>query len=223
MSKFSIVNDAYELVSTTLLREHPDNPNEGDVGAICESIEENGFYGTLLVNRRTNHILAGNHRFKAAKAQGATQLPVVFIDVEPSEEIRYLLIDNRAARLSRDNDEQLAEILTKLHMHSDRGLAGTGYTADDLDALIAQISEYGQSGGAAETGEGGENGEGENGEGGAGAPVRCSPGETWMLGTHRLRVGDNAREADGVLAFWEQLTGDTAAPFTPSKGDGALL
>ncbi len=44
---------------------HPKNPRKGNVDLIIESIEENGFYGALIVQKSTGYILTGNHRFVA--------------------------------------------------------------------------------------------------------------------------------------------------------------
>lgn len=53
------------------LKPHPRNPRQGDVGAIYQSIEANGFYGAIVAQRSTGYILAGNHRYKAAAEAGA--------------------------------------------------------------------------------------------------------------------------------------------------------
>ena len=63
--------DGYELdpaVPLGDLRPHPKNPNQGDVGAIVESIETVGFYGTVTAQKPRNgrkhgRILAGEHRY----------------------------------------------------------------------------------------------------------------------------------------------------------------
>lgn len=117
---------------------HPRNDyHEGDVGAISSLIEKNGWHGTVVVNKRTNHICAGNHRVKAAAALGMDTVPVYWIDVDDETELRILVADNRATRLARDNDKELAEILGELRLSDN--LPGTGYDQDDLDDLLARI------------------------------------------------------------------------------------
>lgn len=39
------------------LTPHPDNANEGDVGAISESLERHGQYRAIVVSQATGHIL----------------------------------------------------------------------------------------------------------------------------------------------------------------------
>ena len=83
------INVEYELVPIQNLQKHPRNVNQGDTGAIYQSIEANGFYGALVVQKGTGYILAGNHRYDAAVQSGFTEVPVTWLDVD----------DDRAERL----------------------------------------------------------------------------------------------------------------------------
>lgn len=134
-----LINDGTEEVAITRLNPHPRNVNQGDFGAIQESIENNGFFGRLVVSRRTCHILAGNHRYHVAKLLGYETLPVEWVDVDPETELRILLADNRTSRLGSDDSAQLAALLAEL-ADSDSGLLGTGYDGDDLDQLIGDLA-----------------------------------------------------------------------------------
>lgn len=133
-----IVNLGHEDVEIGHLKHHPQNVNEGDIDAIVESIERNGFFGSVLVNKRTNHILAGNHRVLAAKRLGFITVPVTWVDVSEEEELRILLVDNRTARLGVDNIEGLVSLLEEL-AETDAGLIGTGYADYDLDDLLLSM------------------------------------------------------------------------------------
>lgn len=134
-----IINQAIVNVPISLLKPHERNVNQGDFGAIAESIETNGFFGCLVVSRRTGHILVGNHRYHVAKSQGFSELPCAYVDVSPEEELRILLADNRTARLGMDDEAGLAALLAEL-ASTDIGLTGTGFDGDDLDALIGSLT-----------------------------------------------------------------------------------
>lgn len=54
------------------LTAHPDNPNRGDLAAITASIQAQDFFGGIIVQKSTRHILAGNHRWMAVKQLGRT-------------------------------------------------------------------------------------------------------------------------------------------------------
>ena len=133
-----IINEAVELAPVDAVQPHPRNPRQGDVGAIHESIEANGFYGAVVAQRSTGFILAGNHRWQAARHAGATEVPVIWVDVDDDHALRILLADNRTNDLATYDDSALASLLQEL---ADAGnLAGTGYDGDALDDLLADLS-----------------------------------------------------------------------------------
>jgi hypothetical protein len=125
-----------EAVPLERLTPSPENINEGDVGAIAESIQTNGFYGSVIAQRSSGTIIAGEHRWRAAQATGGETVPVIWLDVDDEQARRIRLVDNRTTRLGRDDEARLAELLTELAA-TDLGLAGTGYDGDDLDQLLA--------------------------------------------------------------------------------------
>ena len=43
------------------------------------------------------------------------------------------------------------------------------------------------------------------------APQRCSPGDVWQLGAHRLLCGDATDDADVIIEEWEDFTGKVAS------------
>ena len=121
------------------LHPHPSNPRQGDVGAIHESIEANGFYGAVIVQKSTGYVLAGNHRMQAAAHAGAKSLPVIEVDVDDATATRILLADNRTNDVATYDQDALAGLLRSLA--EDGGLAGSGYDGDDVDALLADIAQ----------------------------------------------------------------------------------
>lgn len=117
---------------------HPQNPREGDIGAIHGSLEANGFYGVIVVQESTSRVLVGNHRLQAARAAGMDTVPVAYVDVDDEAALRILLADNRTAELATNNEAGLAKLLQDLATTS-LGLDGTGYDGGDLDDLLVQL------------------------------------------------------------------------------------
>lgn len=116
--------------------QHPANYNNGDVEAICESIEVNGMFRPIYVSRETNEIIAGNHTWLACKMLHAEQIPVVYLDGTEEEMVRTMIADNRTASLARPDEQQLLDLLNELDSTA-LNIQGTGYTHYDLEVLEA--------------------------------------------------------------------------------------
>lgn len=190
-----IINETIEQVPIGDLQPHPRNPRRGDVGAIQASIGHHGFYGTVVAQRSTGRILAGNHRWLAAKAAGLTEVPVAWVDVDDEQAERILLVDNRANDLASYDDEALLDLLRELQA-TDDGLAGTGFDDAAMDALLAEAA--------------GAPSEDEDSAEEDAVDVPQDPvsrtGDVWSLGAHRLACGDSTN-ADTVAAL---MQGETA-------------
>lgn len=128
-------SQTYELVDPAKLVPHPDNPRKGDVQAIAESIGAHGFYGAVVVQRSTGHVLAGNHRLLAAQAHGIDKLPVLWLDVDDATARRILLVDNRTNERATWDFEALAAVLAEVQAE-DADLAGLGWDEHELEALL---------------------------------------------------------------------------------------
>lgn len=122
------------LVDIGSVRQAIRNPNNGDVEAIAQSIEMNGFAVPILARRDTREIIVGNHRYAAMLSLGADRIPVIWLDMNDEQATRLLLADNRTARLGRDDPAMLVELLDELHA-TPAALIGTGWEQDDLDRL----------------------------------------------------------------------------------------
>lgn len=138
----TILNQETVTVPIDAVQPHPRNVNEGDIGAIHESITHNGFFGSLIVQRSTGYILAGTHRHRAAQQAGYPEVPVTYVDVDDATALRIMLADNRTARLGRDDPAELAALLQEIHAEAG-DLAGTAFSADDLDDLLKSLTPAG--------------------------------------------------------------------------------
>jgi DNA modification methylase len=180
-----VINKEIEQVAIDLLKHHPRNANNGDVEAIKKSLAVNGWYGSVVVNTSTKHILAGNHRVMAAKALGWETVPVQWVDVTPEEELRILVVDNRTTRIGQDDTTKITDILAEL-ANTPIGLDGTGYSAGALDALIDSLTGTGEP----------EELLTDPDEVPEVVETRCQPGDLWILGSHRLLCGDSTKVDD---------------------------
>lgn len=127
------------LVPLGSVQQHPDNPNNGDLDALIESIQINGFNTVITVDRATGYIVAGNHRWQAMHALGATHIPVVFTDMDRSGAIRYMVADNQTGKLAVMDNNALVDLLRQLQ-DTDLGLAGSGFDEASMHRLLEQMA-----------------------------------------------------------------------------------
>ena len=113
----------------------PYNYNNGDVEVIAESIEMNGMYRPVYVQRSTGYIIAGNHTWLACKALGADRIPVVTLDVDDTKAKRIMIEDNEAARKARADNGLLLALLDEIH--DDTGQYLASITDRDVEVLRA--------------------------------------------------------------------------------------
>lgn len=132
-----IINEDYKLVSVEELRPHPQNPRVNELGTIRDSIDANGFYGALVVNKPTGHILAGNHRYKAAVEQDIKVLPVIFVDVDEATALRIMSADNRTSDIGGYDEEKLVSLLDQIK--AETSLVGSGYSDFDFQEMMRAI------------------------------------------------------------------------------------
>lgn len=164
---------AAELVHIDTLKPHPRNAREGNVDAIADSLKEFGQFRPIVVSQ-DGYILAGNHTYFAACQLGWTTISRVEVplDHHDPQAIRLMLADNRTSELGGYDEGLLLELLESV-----TNLDATGYTFDDLADLRESLTDP------------------PPGDPDEAPPVRsgnpiCATGDLWLLGDHRLVVGD---------------------------------
>lgn len=125
------------LTPIDAVRQHPENYNNGDVEEIAASIEIDGMYSPIKAQRSTGHIIAGNHTWEACKSLHATDIPVVWLDVDDTAARRIMWTDNRLASLARpDRSAELALLERVREEAPDLPVPGMNdFTLDTLRAL----------------------------------------------------------------------------------------
>lgn len=108
------------------LTEHPKNANQGDLASIGHSLDASGFYGAVVAQESTGFILAGNHRYRAAKERGLAKVPTIWVDVDAIGAVRIMLADNETARRAT-MDLGAQDALIQELKEVDPELKGTGF------------------------------------------------------------------------------------------------
>ncbi len=127
-----------EQVAVGDIRPHPDNPRQGDVDVLMESLRVHGQYKPIVVSE-DGVILAGNHTYFAAMELGFPQMDVVRLPFpfDDPRATKVMLIDNRSADKADYANADLARVLQSL----DDDFTGTGFTDTDMDDLLALLEE----------------------------------------------------------------------------------
>ena len=128
-ARVTATETAHAHPSTLLL--HPDNPREGDIGAIIDTLTAHGQYRPIVANIQTGHVVKGNHTLQAIRALGWDTCAVRWINVPAADETKIMLIDNRTSDLATYATDTLKDTLRTLH-----NAAGTGYSGDDIDDIL---------------------------------------------------------------------------------------
>jgi len=148
------------------------------------SLREFGFVNPILVDADMN-IIAGHGRIMAAKAEGMTEVPCVFVEhLTEAQKRAYILADNRLA-LSAGWDEELLALEFGELQDLGFDLQLTGFDPGEIEKLFHTSEEVQEDdfdlSKALE----------------AAAFVRR--GDVWTLGRHRLVCGDATSAADVAL------------------------
>lgn len=130
---------AKQAVAIDSISPHPRNVRQGDIGAICTSLEAHGQYKPIIVQKQTGYIVAGNHTWQAAKSLGWDKIAVLSLDMDDDRALRILLADNRTSDLADYDSYALAEILSEFARGYD--MAGLVWSQDDLDDMLANQSQ----------------------------------------------------------------------------------
>jgi hypothetical protein len=134
----NIVDQEFDpTIPVERVTEHPDNPRKGDDEAVTKSIDRNGFFGAIIIQRSTGHVIAGNTRYRAMRDGGATTIPGFWVDCDDELALRIMLADNRTSDLAFYDDEQLFILLKQLV--ESEGLEGTGYDRAAYELLLQSI------------------------------------------------------------------------------------
>lgn len=180
--------DGQKLVhlDPSCLKPHPDNPrthSKEQVRKIAASIKRFGFRNPVLVDD-DYQVIAGHGRLMAAGELKLEKVPVVMLSgMTEAERRAYIIADNRLAECAGWDEARLASELAAIaSLDPDFDLAYTGFDGGSLEKLLEQ-SIVGPTGPDVEP------------EVDPDAPLVSRTGDTWILGSHRLVIGD-ARDPD---------------------------
>ena len=159
------------------------------VKKLQSSLREFGFINPIIIDRDYS-IIAGHGRLLAAKAEGITEVPCVFVDhLTDAQKKAYILADNRMA-MDAGWDEELLRVEIEALQAEDFDVFLTGFDEAEISKLFDGGTEVKEDEFDVEA-------ELEK-------PVFSKFGDIWHLGRHTVICGDSTNPET-----YESLLGDT--------------
>jgi site-specific DNA-methyltransferase (adenine-specific) len=178
-----------------LLNPYKNNPRHNDqaVQAVAESIKQFGFKVPITIDK-DNVVVTGHTRLKAAIRLGLTEVPVIILDdLTPDQVKAFRLADNKVAEISEWDLEALAIELEAIDMDM---------SAFDFDITPVKVNQLQEDDYDPEPPK----------------EPTSKRGYIYMLGRHRLMVGD-ATEPDEVEALMDGKLADLLLTDPPYNVD----
>lgn len=155
-------------------KEHP----QSQVSKLCKSLRAFGWTKPVCVNIN-GEIVAGHGMVEAAKEEGYTHIPVLYVTFDENQTKAYVVADNRLSEIAETNQDMLSDLLSEISEIPDFDIEAVGFTLDEIDLDLESkevvedefnpddVKEY-----------------------------RCREGDLWQLGRHYLFVGDCTDEGN---------------------------
>lgn len=135
------------------LEHWPGNANIGDQSFIAESLQTNGQFRPILIQKSTGRVVYGNHTLRAARDDlHWTRIAQIVEDLTDEQARRIALADNEAGRRGQWDNEALVAELQQL-TRTDHDLVGTGFDRPALDGLLEQLQGAGGAAGPISAGD----------------------------------------------------------------------
>jgi len=118
---------------------NPNRQNDRDFQLLLRSMREDGFTQPVVVQKSTREIVDGEHRWRAARELGMTEIPVVFVEMS-AEQMRIATLRHNRARGSEDI-ELSSQLLRDLRELGALEWAADSLMLDDktLDRLLSDV------------------------------------------------------------------------------------
>ena len=110
-------------------------PTDAEYVKLKNSIEHFGYIEPIVVNRRNNIVVGGHQRLKVLKELGYTDIDVVYVNLDDTEEKALNIALNK---ISGDWDaEKLEDLLRDISLDTNFDVELTGFSLDEVNTLFS--------------------------------------------------------------------------------------
>lgn len=159
-------------------------------------LDEVGYVQAVIVNNRTSEawelgkrnvptMVDGHMRVETALSKGQTEIPVVYVDLEPSEEAKILATFDPISALATTDKEKLDELLREVETGSAGVAEMLSNLAEDVGLYFGEEPQVAEDPGA-QVDKAAE----------LLAKWKVERGQIWEIGNHRLMCGDSTDAGD---------------------------
>lgn len=160
------------------------------VEQIARSISEFGWTSPILLDGKRG-VIAGHGRLLAAQKLGLAQVPCIELAHLSKEQRRALVIADNQLALNAGWDPGVLKLEIGALKADGFDVALLGFSLDAIGGLMAGKGQ-------------------ELTDEPATKPSVSRKGDVWLLGTHRLVVGDSGSDADVAVLAWQAFSGEAA-------------
>lgn len=158
--------------------------NAQQINKLRSSLREFGFINPVIIDCDFN-VIAGHGRIMAAKEEGISKVPCVFVDyLTEAQKKAYILADNRMA-MDAGWYEELLKVEIEALQAEDFDLSLTGFDEKELAGFFDTSDNAKEDDFDVDTE--------------LGKPPVTKTGDLWLLGNHRLLCGDSTKEESYAL------------------------
>ena len=152
--------------------------------ALAGALSDVGWVAQVIVNRRSGYLVDGHLRVELALARGEPSVPVTYVDLSPEEERLVLASLDPLGAMAGADAAKLEELLRDLVPNDDALSAMLAELADQSGIVRAGLTDPEAAPPLPDE-----------------ADTYVKAGELWILGGHRLLVGDSTQPDDVARLF----------------------
>ena len=103
-----------DYVDIDTLKPWDKNPKRHDIEMIKDSMDKFGITQPILVQKKSNRVIAGHGRLQAFRQLGKKNVPVILLDLPDNKAKAYALVDNQATMIQGWDGNLLETIFTEM-------------------------------------------------------------------------------------------------------------